>query len=422
MSAAEDLKARGIETLAVQKSQIEGLKTAQQEEQQLIQPIQQQLELKQKTLQAQIALASAEGKTDVADKLTSANVALQQTLAQWQTLDMGNAAQSIEASLVRVPQAIGDAVAQGIFDHKKGQSVGTDVTKSLEGVGKQLTGQLITMAIEKLIATIIPQTVTATSQTAAITANTAAVIANTTAQGASAGAGAAGGIASGVGGAASAAGSAATSALTGGIVAAIGGIIGGVISAIATLVGDAGIIKAVNNTTAAVLSLRGSFQVANQTTTNANGTTSQSQAQTTAQTQSLGASIGASLMTALTGAGAMDVNVVSISPVAIGAGFLHMFAGGTDSAPGGFAMVGERGPEIMHVPKGAQIIPNHKIGKYADGTPGYGRAISGGRSMQVTVHAHAHGVNDPGTFARQAVAAIPHELKRQSSTFSPYSS
>ena len=102
---------------------------------------------------------------------------------------------------------------------------------------------------------------------------------------------------------------------------------------------------------------------------------------------------------------------------------LFGFADGTDSAPGGFAMVGERGPEIMHVPKGAQIIPNHKIGKYADGTPNFSRATSRSSSMSIgELHVHAHGVSNPDAFARQAVAAIPHELKRQSSTFSPYSS
>ncbi len=60
-------------------------------------------------------------------------------------------------------------------------------------------------------------------------------------------------------------------------------------------------------------------------------------------------------------------------------GGLLGFAGGTDSAPGGPAIVGERGPEIMNVPKGAQIIPNHKIGNlskfaslphFANGTGG----------------------------------------------------
>lgn len=33
------------------------------------------------------------------------------------------------------------------------------------------------------------------------------------------------------------------------------------------------------------------------------------------------------------------------------------FAGGTDSAPGGLSWVGEKGPELMNVPRGAQILP-----------------------------------------------------------------
>ncbi|WP_257164689.1 hypothetical protein [Bradyrhizobium sp. SRS-191] len=34
------------------------------------------------------------------------------------------------------------------------------------------------------------------------------------------------------------------------------------------------------------------------------------------------------------------------------------FADGTSSAPGGLAMVGERGPELVNLPRGAQVIPN----------------------------------------------------------------
>jgi hypothetical protein len=34
------------------------------------------------------------------------------------------------------------------------------------------------------------------------------------------------------------------------------------------------------------------------------------------------------------------------------------FAGGTNSAPGGMALVGERGPELVNLPRGAQVIPN----------------------------------------------------------------
>jgi len=37
------------------------------------------------------------------------------------------------------------------------------------------------------------------------------------------------------------------------------------------------------------------------------------------------------------------------------------FASGTSFAPGGWAMVGERGPEIVNLPRGAQVIPNHEL-------------------------------------------------------------
>lgn len=35
-----------------------------------------------------------------------------------------------------------------------------------------------------------------------------------------------------------------------------------------------------------------------------------------------------------------------------------MFAGGTNSAPGGLSIVGERGPELLNIPRGSQVIPN----------------------------------------------------------------
>jgi phage-related protein len=40
------------------------------------------------------------------------------------------------------------------------------------------------------------------------------------------------------------------------------------------------------------------------------------------------------------------------------------FAKGTSFAPGGMALVGERGPELVNLPRGSQVIPNHKL----DGT------------------------------------------------------
>lgn len=41
---------------------------------------------------------------------------------------------------------------------------------------------------------------------------------------------------------------------------------------------------------------------------------------------------------------------------------LFGFADGTDFAPGGVAMVGERGPELVNLPRGSQVVPNHKLG------------------------------------------------------------
>lgn len=38
------------------------------------------------------------------------------------------------------------------------------------------------------------------------------------------------------------------------------------------------------------------------------------------------------------------------------------FASGTNFAPGGMALVGERGPEIVNLPRGASVTPNNKIG------------------------------------------------------------
>nr|WP_278377185.1 tape measure protein [Brucella anthropi] len=37
------------------------------------------------------------------------------------------------------------------------------------------------------------------------------------------------------------------------------------------------------------------------------------------------------------------------------------YANGTNNARGGWSLVGERGPEIVNLPRGAQVIPNHKL-------------------------------------------------------------
>jgi prefoldin subunit 5 len=42
-------------------------------------------------------------------------------------------------------------------------------------------------------------------------------------------------------------------------------------------------------------------------------------------------------------------------------GGIGLYANGTDSAPGGLSMVGERGPELVNLPQGSGVISNHKL-------------------------------------------------------------
>lgn len=90
-------------------------------------------------------------------------------------------------------------------------------------------------------------------------------------------------------------------------------------------------------------------------------------------------------MTGLGGsAGTGSIPVMS-SPGDLGGGTggmsFPMFGSGTDSAPGGLAWVGERGPELVNLPKGSQVIPNHISMKLAQNIPGYadGGVIGGGK-------------------------------------------
>jgi len=43
------------------------------------------------------------------------------------------------------------------------------------------------------------------------------------------------------------------------------------------------------------------------------------------------------------------------------------FATGTNFAPGGMALVGERGPELVSLPQGSKVIPNGKTNTMMQG-------------------------------------------------------
>lgn len=51
-----------------------------------------------------------------------------------------------------------------------------------------------------------------------------------------------------------------------------------------------------------------------------------------------------------------------------GGGGIPGFANGTRSAPGGLAWVGERGRELVNLPRGSQVIPHSKISTGNGGT------------------------------------------------------
>ena len=75
-------------------------------------------------------------------------------------------------------------------------------------------------------------------------------------------------------------------------------------------------------------------------------------------------------------------------------GFMPGFANGTSYAPGGMALVGERGPELVNLPRGSQVIPNHKLG----------RSGSGGSPISISVD--ARGSNDPAAVRAQVQQGI----------------
>lgn len=108
----------------------------------------------------------------------------------------------------------------------------------------------------------------------------------------------------------------------------------------------------------------------------------------------------------------------------IGLSFLG-FADGTSSAPGGVALVGEKGPELVNLPRGSQVIPNHRIMQYATGTPGYSSTThyqsTSFQTGSTELHFHAHGMNNPDKFIDHVMRKLPEALKRRSSAFAPLS-
>ncbi|WP_315759303.1 hypothetical protein [Bradyrhizobium sp. SZCCHNRI2007] len=81
------------------------------------------------------------------------------------------------------------------------------------------------------------------------------------------------------------------------------------------------------------------------------------------------------------------------------------FADGTDSAPGGLALVGERGPELVNLPRGAQVYPNAVTKQMTSGA-------------QISNVFHVAGDVSPGTINRlQSMVVSAHRKVDRLSQF-----
>ena len=83
------------------------------------------------------------------------------------------------------------------------------------------------------------------------------------------------------------------------------------------------------------------------------------------------------------------------------------YAGGTSGAAAGWAMVGERGPELMHMRGGEVVIPNHALRGYASGTGGVTVHLSTPsiREMAAVLGSYAHAI--VRSIQSRYVATIP---------------
>lgn len=64
------------------------------------------------------------------------------------------------------------------------------------------------------------------------------------------------------------------------------------------------------------------------------------------------------------------------------------FAGGVENFGGGLAIVGERGPELVNLPRGSDVIPNHRLGGISGGSQQIevvGRLVASGNSLVAVI-------------------------------------
>ncbi|MCY1229709.1 hypothetical protein D9M72_420860 [compost metagenome] len=69
-------------------------------------------------------------------------------------------------------------------------------------------------------------------------------------------------------------------------------------------------------------------------------------------------------------------------------GGIGLYANGTNNAPGGLSIVGERGPELLNLPQGSGVMSNHKLMEALNDNRG-----QSGPSGAGTLNVHIIGAN-----------------------------
>ena len=310
----------------------------------------------------------------------------------------------------QIPGQLGGALAGGIMSGNPGKAIGQEIRGALQGIGQQLLGTVFQAAIQQLVVSLglytlantvlqalfpVQQGATA-GLIAALGLNTAAVSAQAASGAVGAGVGAAGAVAGIAGSAASAA--------SGGL---LGSVISGAISAAGSLVSAFLIVRAVNNTTAAVNALRSSgFKV--------------SKKAKEGDTEGEKVSSGSDVVR-------VDIVAISAATNGLGGGLLGGvkkigkllgFADGGLPPLGVPSIVGERGPEMFIPDQAGRIVPNHMLMGGAGLSFPSASSNSGGINIGSIT---ANGVNNPREFVREVARQLPAYLKSTNPKYSPAS-
>ena len=87
------------------------------------------------------------------------------------------------------------------------------------------------------------------------------------------------------------------------------------------------------------------------------------------------------------------------------------FARGTDFAPGGWAMVGERGPELVNLPRGSQVIPAGETRRMLASESGPGTA--GGQSVTINNYVTVNGEQDIVSLTERILSQLRRQQGQQ---------